>query len=534
MARNALIEALIGDDAEGLEGGLDQRWVLSQSGARVDTSGDVWLVSAQVKINWRRFPLKNGILLSATREHLKNLIRTRSPDYADTQFDNLRRLFEVAKSSGSEIESPATFDEAFFANIKYRLSKLYPEGTAANTLDAYRRWFLFGADQEFEGFDQECATFLEGQVIGGNAKGQAVLSQDPNEGPLRFAETTALQGRMLSMLQTSTELSDELLVTWLCMSFGIYPKAMAFLNEEDLVRTDLPDGAVRYELRIPRLKKRGVNPRDEFHTRPVDTRIGELFERKIRENEAARWAALMGHDARRFQRPMFPAATLNKRLVGTAFEAHAMRSRLPWFSARLRLFVTQAELKAEDETPLNVTTRRLRYTFATRLVREGASPAELADALDHTDLQHVMVYFNSRSDAVISLNKALALKLAPIAQLFMGTLIGSESEALRSKDPASRIHFADPATRKLKTVGSCGKFSFCGLNAHLACYTCFKFEPWLEGPHEKVLDRLLLERNDLLKRGTDLKIVQANDLTIFAVAEVVIRCWACMQADSTT
>ncbi|BCL93399.1 tyrosine-type recombinase/integrase [Ralstonia pseudosolanacearum] len=534
MARNALIEALIGDDAEGLKGGLDQRWVLSQSGERVDTSGDIWLISTHEKINWKLLSFNDGDVLHATREHVKNLVRTRSPKYVINQFNSLKRLFGVAWSSGLDVKSLSIFDDAFYAGIKYLLGRTYSDGTVANTLDAYRRWFIFGADQELEGFDQECATFLANQTIGGNEKGQAVLSQDPNDGPLRFGEVAALQGRLLANLQSDTDFLDEFLVTWLCMSFGIYPMAMTFLNEEDLVRTDLPDGAMRYELRIPRLKKRGVNPRDQFHTRPVDPRIGQLFEQKIRENEATRWATLTGHDVRRFQHPMFPAATVNKALLGTAFEPHALRLYKEWFGERLRSFVEHAGLKAEDGSPLNVTARRLRYTFATRLVREGASPAELADALDHTDLQHVMVYFNSRSDAVISLNKALALKLAPIAQLFMGTLIGSESEALRSKDPASRIHFADPATRKLKTVGSCGKFSFCGLNAHLACYTCFKFEPWLEGPHEKVLDGLLLERNDLLKRGADLKIVGANDLTIFAVAEVVIRCWARMQADSAT
>ncbi|WP_316677856.1 tyrosine-type recombinase/integrase [Ralstonia chuxiongensis] len=468
-------------------------------------------------------------VLYAMRSHIKNLLRNINPDSTHTQFGHLKRVIDVARVSGINIGSVTDFDYGFYENIKYELNKRYPKGTASNTLDAYRRWYVFGADQEFDGFEQECATYLANQVIGGNEKGQAVLSQDPDEGPLRFVEMATLQGRLLAMLQSGTDLLDEALVTWLCLSFGVYPAAIMFLNEEDLIRTDLSDGSVRYELRIPRLKKRGVGPRDQFHTRPVDPRIGKLFERKIRQNHASRWVTLSGYDGRRFQLPMFPAPVPNEDLVGTDFEEHALRSRKWWFSEQLRHFVEHAGLQTEGGSPLSVTPRRLRYTFATRLTREGASPAELADALDHTDLQNVMVYFNSRSDAVISLDKAFALRLARVAQMFLGMVIKDESEALRHDDPASRIHFADPAKKKLATLGSCGTFGFCGLHAPLACYTCFKFQPWLEGPHEMVLDALLEERNDLLARGRDLKFVEANDMTILAVAETVRLCRDRMQ-----
>ena len=92
--------------------------------------------------------------------------------------------------------------------------------------------------------------------------------------------------------------------------------------------------------------------------------------------------------------------------------------------------------------PLRLTARRLRYTFATKLVASGASPQEVADALDHSSTAHVMVYFNSRSDVVQRLDKAVRLALAPIAQAFMSQVIRSEAEAARHGDRASRIRHA--------------------------------------------------------------------------------------------
>ena len=75
----------------------------------------------------------------------------------------------------------------------------------------------------------------------------------------------------------------------------------------------------------------------------------------------------------------------------------------------------------------------------------------------------------------------------------------------------------------MKPVGNCGQFGFCGLLAPVACYTCRSFEPWLDGPHERVLDFLIAERDRLLLQ-TDKRVASINDRTILAVAEVVRKC----------
>jgi hypothetical protein len=157
-------------------------------------------------------------------------------------------------------------------------------------------------------------------------------------------------------------------------------------------------------------------------------------------------------------------------------------------------------------------------------VQDGVSAALLADLLDHTDLQHVMVYYNARSDIVVKLDRAMAMRLAPWAQAFMGVIVKSEADAIRGDDAASRVRFFNANERKIEDVGSCGEFEFCGLAAPIACYTCVRFQPWLEAPHNMVLDKLLADRDTHLQRGADPKMTQARDLTIVAVAFVVQRC----------
>jgi hypothetical protein len=142
--------------------------------------------------------------------------------------------------------------------------------------------------------------------------------------------------------------------------------------------------------------------------------------------------------------------------------------------------------------------------------------------LDHSDTQNVGVYVASVPEIAERIDRAIAMELAPLAQAFKGALIADESEATRRGDPASRI--LDPRIdRSMKPMGSCGQNSFCGFNAPIACYTCKNFEPWLDGPHEAVLEHLLEKREQLLVT-TDKRMAAINDRTILAVAEVIQLC----------
>jgi hypothetical protein len=158
---------------------------------------------------------------------------------------------------------------------------------------------------------------------------------------------------------------------------------------------------------------------------------------------------------------------------------------------------------------------RLRRTLGTRAAAEGCPAHVIADLLDHSWIDSSLIYIETRPTMMERIDKALALQLAPVAQAFAGTLV-----ARKDSGDGRVIH---TATAHLESVGTCGKHAFCRLAAPLACYTCTYFNPWLDAPHETLLDTLLQEREDLLK-AADLRIAAVNDLTILAVADVVRRC----------
>ncbi|GAA0580089.1 tyrosine-type recombinase/integrase [Craurococcus roseus] len=498
-------------------------FVTARSGATVDNSGPVWILSPEDEISWASMPAIAEHLLAATREYVRDLIRKGSPTYARNQLMLLAHTLRPIK----DLLRPPNLGEdvgveAFSAAERDLKGRVAP-GVVGGHLGAYRRWYVWCADAGFEGFDEDVATALKERRFKTNPRGVAVLSHDPDRGPLNDIEFGALVAKLRSPAGEALP-PDHRAAAWLFVAFGTNAKNMRLLHEDDLLKTALDDGTAVFELRVSRIKKRTPGERDQFKTRPLDPRIGHVLEALVAANAETR-ASDAGWDGARFDRPLFARPRGSERLLGTPLERGAYRLGKNYSREALRLVTGALGLRAfPSGGRLHLTSRRLRYNFVARLMRSGAASLDVAEALGHTDASHVVVYFNARSDIVARLDEKLALRLAPYAQAFLGTVIRSEGEAARSGDPSRRIGHFDKETRRIDVVRSCGSFGYCGLFAPLACYTCSLFQPWLDGPHHAVLAALLLRRDRQIEIGADPKITQMHDLTICAVAEVEERC----------
>jgi hypothetical protein len=307
------------------------------------------------------------------------------------------------------------------------------------------------------------------------------------------------------------------LLAYLFMLLGQRAVQYASLKVCDAGLARAKDGTPVYTLKIPRAKQRNQLSRTEFKDRVLIPQIGELLV-QYRNDVRTAFQGLLPDPSKA---PLFPA---RRRSGGepNGFEYHRTAPALA-----LLLRDSLEKLRAMSERtgqPLNITATRFRRTVATRAAMEGHGELIIAELLDHTDTQNVGVYIEARPEIVERIDRALAMYLAPMAQAFAGMIIEDESQASRAGDPSSRV--CDPRfDPSMKPMGSCGKHGFCGFLAPIACYTCVSFQPWLDGPHEAVLEYLISER-DRLAAKTDLRIASVNDRTILAVAEVVSLCEA--------
>ncbi len=495
-----------------------QGTIYDRAGMPVDASGWEWLmndVTGRNRLSWKKFPLHNWSILEASVCFIRNMIETRGPMNAKNAFEQLTMIAGKSSVLQDASENGTTIPFSLFSEMRATL------GDGAWLLHHVRRWYCWAADNGFENFDADVAFEAEQMRIGGNAKGQAVLSLDPEEGPLDDLEIVALLNALRKATKEGQISLQEQAAVWLCVAFGSNPLQPALMREEDVKVIAGDGGEVQFvHVDIPRMKKGDAMRREAFRRRPVNEEIGKVLLALIDENRRRRGEEGWNPD---FAFALFARVRPSLLSEGPLRE-YAMHLTPQEFSVLLKKAVDKLGVVSHRTSePMNVSTRRLRYTFATRLVNEGVPKREIADLLDHTDLQHVQVYFDVRSDIVRPLDRAVALALGPIAQAFLGKLVGSERAALRGDDPSSRVAVVDDEAAVVRAVGTCGSYGFCGLMSPVACYTCGSFQPWMDGPHQLLLDRLLADRERRRAAGRDGRIVAIYDATILAIADVVAR-----------
>jgi integrase len=370
-----------------------------------------------------------------------------------------------------------------------------------------QKWAMLGQS----GVDRECTQYLRERRKPGNTKGKAVRTRDPVQGPFSEAEYTALYKEVDAKYGLGELPLWVAVLTRLLFACGGRICQYVSLKVKDLTANN---GS--FVLKLPQAKKREVHSRvslKEFVLSPQTGRLAIEYLESLRRQG-------YGDDS-----AFFPEAVVmtwgsraELRLEGDLFFGHCTSTMLSKIiSAALDEVAPPTERLDFEAIPISP--RRFRYTFGTRHVEEGASKAVLADRLGHGDLQNVDSYFEASPKIVENIDKAMDAQLAPLAQAFRGRLVEDEEHSTHKGALGSRI--IDIRVAK-DPIGSCGgKGQGCAFNKPDACYTCFKFEPWLDAPHEKVLIRLQAERERWL---SDERMAAIKDDAIRAVQQVMAEC----------
>lgn len=373
------------------------------------------------------------------------------------------------------------------------------------------KWFELGVP----GVDRGAAELLSRTMLKQSPVGVAVATLDPEKGPLSDAEFEGLQERLNRYFSLNKINLENLLICRLLMSLGVRPIQLASLKCCDLVFSNEIDGD--YVLKVPRAKQRGGFARSEFKMRKLVRQIGEPL--------AAHVSAVMdeysGLLADNSMLPIFPQRQNIENSDAPGFEFH-MSSVSIGSRASDTLKKIGATSERLDGRLMPISSIRLRRTFATRAAEEGWPILILAELMDHTNTKHVEVYAGLTSRIRAKFSRALAMEMAPISNAFNGRVISNESEASFQGFSSQIVDLR--IDRNGSCVGSCGSKVRCGFGRPVACYSgCYDFEPWLDGPHEAVLD-YLLDRREKLMKECDSRIAAINDRAILGCAQVVIRC----------
>lgn len=489
--------------------------VIDRRGLPVETSGERWSLNeptVKLSLDWGVHAITDKELRASFERYFAWLLTTQSPMSVCNAFKFIAALTRTAAFREAD-EKSGEIPYLAFSEARASLSK-----EQQWQLHYSRQLYRWCAAQGYRQFSTDVADKLGDIVIGGNAKGQAVRSKDPTKGPLDAQEVASLTSALRSARVNRSIPIEEQAIVWLALTTGSNAGQYASLREEDLREEKIGDQVAAYILRIPRHKKGHVQHRAEFRERRLTPFVGQVIAELIAQNQAAYPVNEDDHAAR----PLFRAKTL-------AFDHNHALAEWAWHTTRgqitnlLKRSVLHLGVLSRTGNPLCVSFRRFRYTLATRAIDNGASAYEVADVLDHSDLQNVGVYFDVHSNIVEHLDQAMALALAPRAQAF-AKLVENEASAIRGDVGGSRVYHGERERDLAEPVGTCGNHSFCNVSAApLACYTCPMFQPWMDGPHDLVLDSLLRRREKSVEQGLNQKMIAINDHVIIEVAGVIQR-----------
>lgn len=362
-------------------------------------------------------------------------------------------------------------------------------------------WGCHGA--ELPDFDPSIALALQGIRAPGNLKGQRVLAQDPRNGAFVPEEIALITDAIVAgrgdvhdlvIVQLFAELGLRPIQALRCRWAGLSK------YEVNIVEEGRPRTLVRYTLAIPRAKDRG-----EFRTernRPISTLLGNRLESLRPSNADANLPLLF-----------WIAGDNAPNLLNRALQRWITASKV--ISPR-----TGEELKANAY--------RFRYSIAVEAARDGASRVQIADLLDHVDLQNVEVYIDAAGTVMEQIESKLDAAFGDHIRHFLGRTVPSVESAPFPGLPKRVIPGVFPqlpAAPVLQLgIGACGQdvraHGLCKLAPPISCYTCPKFAAFRDAPHREIGDSLEAMARDQFGGTADARIGGELVRTIQAIREI--------------
>jgi len=378
---------------------------------------------------------------------------------------------------------------------------------AFRTLKAMYCW---AAGHGYDGFHKDRARALVQLKTPGSRKGEAVRNPERYPTQASLSEVDFQTVRRCLSLDSSPLLSRVCAHLSLELGANVAQYCQLLLHDfHDFsgMLIDGADGEAQYQIDMPRSKKRdGYTTRKR---RPLSPDLGRMLAEYIGSTSTAR-------DALGLEDPPL--------LIGNGGEPFNVSA----FTHALNRFIKRADVAITG----SLTARRLRRTFLSRIVDEGASKEVVVELADHSDDQTILVYFEARGATTLArIDAAVDPALTPLVRRFQGVIVASEAKA-ELGDYSEQRMMASVETGDIG-VGTCGRdiatHGLCPLTPPFACYICPRFQAWRTADHRSFAQSIQATRNNLAAlhpAQAGGRVVKQLDVVIQAFHEVADACEA--------
>ncbi len=177
---------------------------------------------------------------------------------------------------------------------------------------------------------------------------------------------------------------------------GRRPQQLVMLKYKDLLQKKLDNGKVEYLISVPRVKQRGKQL--QYRELPIISEVASIVQlqanHSVRLVEQTLGKTLDDHAKGKVPVFLNEEKMLDLAIIDSNFpESNKIYAKPTIANLALKNIVNNRNvISNRTGSLLNVTPRRLRYTIATKLAREGHNANTIAQLLDHSSTSSTGIY----------------------------------------------------------------------------------------------------------------------------------------------
>ncbi|EBY7291250.1 tyrosine-type recombinase/integrase [Salmonella enterica subsp. enterica serovar Concord] len=314
--------------------------------------------------------------------------------------------------------SPTHIDDKVL--IEYQNKQLSKAPASFRVLRPFLiKWFEFG----YPGIDESAVELLKHLDLKIKKAGQSVLQDDPTEGPLTKEEHTSLIKAMNHAYRIGVLSLSDYAISLLMSLTGRRPQQLVTLKYKDLLQKKLDNGKIEYLISVPRVKQRGKQL--QYRELPIISEVASIVQ--LQANHSVRLVEQnLGKTLDDHAKGKVPVFLNEEKLLDLAIidfnflESNKIYAKPTIANQALKNIVNTGNLISNRTGALlNVTPRRLRYTIATMLAKDGYNANTIAELLDHSSTSSTGIYIKNLAESVERIDSAVSEQLSFIADIFM-------------------------------------------------------------------------------------------------------------------
>ncbi|EAB2394448.1 site-specific integrase, partial [Salmonella enterica subsp. enterica serovar Thompson] len=290
----------------------------------------------------------------------------------------------------------------------------------------FTKWFELG----YPGIDESAVEIAKHFDLKIKKAGQPILQDDPTVGPLTKEEHTSLI-KAMSHAYSIGELSlSDYAISLLISLTGRRPQQLVMLKYKDLLQKKLDNDKVEYLISVPRVKQRSKQL--QYRELPIISEVASIVQ--LQANQSVRFVEqTLGKTLDDYNKGKVPVFLNEEKLLDLVIkdcnflESNKIYAKPTIANRALKNIVKTGNLISNRTgSLLNATPRRLRYTIATMLAKDGHNANTIAELLDHSSTSSTGIYIKNLAESVERIDSAVSEQLSFVAEIFMNGIKSKE------------------------------------------------------------------------------------------------------------